>query len=119
MSRRGSTAAIGNSIPIRWDVRPATLPARGIDAVLQDGVACLRQGAAPTVACALMIVVVPERLGAGLSACALRAIAEVVCRHGLRDLVAPVRPTAKPRYPLVPMERYIRWRRDDGWAFDP
>jgi hypothetical protein len=44
---------------------------------------------------------------------------EVVRRHGLADLVAPVRPTLKHRYPLIPMERYIKWRRSDGRPFDP
>jgi GNAT superfamily N-acetyltransferase len=115
----GSPAAIGNSIPIRWDGDPATLPARGIDAALEDGVACLRQCAAPTVACALMIVVVPDRLGTGVSRIAVRAMAEVARRHGLFDLVAPVRATDKHRYPLIPKERYICWRREDGWPFDP
>jgi hypothetical protein len=115
----GSPVAVGNSIPFRWDGDPATLPTRGIDAVLEDGVACLREGAEPTAASALMIVVAPERLGKGSSGTAIRAMSEVVARHGLRDLVAPVRATAKHRYPLIPMERYVRWRRDDGWPFDP
>lgn len=115
----GSPAAIGNSIPIRWDGDPATLPTRGIDAVLEDGVDCLRQGAPPTAAAALTIVVVADRLGKGISGSAVRAMAEVARRHGLSDLVAPVRATDKHRYPLIPMQRYIRWRRDDGWSFDP
>jgi hypothetical protein len=34
-------------------------------------------------------------------------------------LIAPVRPSWKERYPLVPIERYAAWRRDDGWLFDP
>jgi hypothetical protein len=48
----GSLAAMGNCIPIRWDRDPQTLPDGGIDAVLQDGVACLREGATPTAASA-------------------------------------------------------------------
>jgi hypothetical protein len=114
-----SLAAMGNCIPIRWDGNPHTLPDGGIDAVLQDGVACLREDAVPTAASALMIVVSPGRLGHGISGSALRAMAEVVSRHGLADLVAPVRPTDKQRYPLIPMKRYIHWRRDDGLPFDP
>jgi hypothetical protein len=115
----GSLAAMGNSIPIRWDGEPATLPARGIDAVLEDGVACARQDAEPTAASALMIVVVPDRLGTGISQIAVRAMAQVAADHGLPDLVAPVRPTRKHRYPLTPIERYIAWRRGDGLPFDP
>jgi hypothetical protein len=117
--RTGSLAAVGNCIPMRWDGDAATLPDRGIDAVLEDGVACLRDGATATAASALMIVISPERLGTGLGAGAIRAMAEVVARQGLADLVAPVRPTGKHHYPLIPMEGYVSWRRDDGLPFDP
>jgi hypothetical protein len=114
-----SLAAVGNCIPIRWDGNAETLPDRGIDAVLEDGVTCLREGATPTAASALMIVVDRERLGQGLSPRALAAMAAVVAGNGLTDLVAPVRPTQKHHYPLVPMQRYMHWRRDDGLPFDP
>jgi hypothetical protein len=40
-------------------------------------------------------------------------------RHGLEALIAPVRPSLKERYPLVPVERYAGWRREDGLPFDP
>jgi hypothetical protein len=113
-----SLAAMGNCIPIRWDGNPQSLPEGGIDAVLRDGIACLREGALPTAASALMIVVRPERRGSGISGDAIGAMAEIVGRHGLADLVAPVRPTDKHRYPLIPMARYIHWRRSDGSPFD-
>jgi hypothetical protein len=106
-------------LPIRWDGRVETLPERGIDAVLEDGIACLPEGATPTAASALMIVVSPEWLGQGISPTAIRAMAEIVGRDGLNDLVAPVRATEKHRYPLIPMQRYIGWRRHDGAPFDP
>ena len=37
----------------------------------------------------------------------------------MRALIACVRPTWKERYPLVPIERYATWTRDDGLPFDP
>ena len=40
-------------------------------------------------------------------------------RHGLTRLIAPVRPSWKARYPLAPIERYVRWRREDGRLLDP
>jgi len=33
---------------------------------------------------------------------------------GLSSVIAPVRPTLKERYPLIAIERYMEWRRDDG-----
>ena len=44
---------------------------------------------------------------------------ELARRHGLGALIAPVRPSWKERYPLVPIERYAGWRRADGLLFDP
>jgi hypothetical protein len=40
-------------------------------------------------------------------------------RNGFGSLIAPVRPSGKERYPLVPIERYSTWRRPDGSLFDP
>src|SRR5262249_40303579 len=37
----------------------------------------------------------------------------------LGSVIAPVRPTWKERYPLIPIERYMHWRRPDGTHFDP
>ena len=49
----------------------------------------------------------------------LRGMRELAGRHALRQLVAPVRPSWKERYPLAPIERYITWRREDGQLLDP
>jgi len=70
---RGELTAIGNCLPIRWDGDTSTLPPRGIDAVLEDGVAAAVAGSRPSAVSALMIVVEPSQLGRGLSAaCGLR-----------------------------------------------
>src|SRR5262249_8203233 len=39
--------------------------------------------------------------------------------HGFTALIAPVRPSWKERYPLIPISRYAAWRRADGLLFDP
>jgi len=36
-----------------------------------------------------------------------------------RALIAYGRPTLKERYPLVPIDRYAAWTREDGLPFDP
>ncbi len=43
----------------------------------------------------------------------------VAQRNGLRHLIAPVRPSWKDRYPLTPIQNYVRWRRPDGQLLDP
>jgi hypothetical protein len=49
----------------------------------------------------------------------LAAMRRAAAARGFTDLVAPVRPSRKHLYPLTPIERYVRWRRDDGLLFDP
>ena len=66
------------------------------------------------------VIMVPRDVqGRGVSAAAVRAMGDIARRHGLHALIAPVRPSWKERYPLVPIERYARWRRPDGLLFDP
>jgi hypothetical protein len=63
---------------------------------------------------------IPKALqGQGLSSKALAGMIEIARRHGLPNLIAPVRPSWKERYPLTPIERYAAWRREDGLLFDP
>jgi GNAT superfamily N-acetyltransferase len=68
---------------------------------------------------ALAISVHPQQQGRGLAARMLEAFRDAARAAGLRDLIAPVRPTWKERYPLIPIERYQEWRREDGTHFDP
>jgi GNAT superfamily N-acetyltransferase len=115
---RGRAVAGGYTIPFVWDGRSATLPS-GVRGVLARGVRERLRGRRPTALSALLAVVDPRRQGRGLSRAVIRAMATLARRHGLRALVAPVRPTLKHRYPLTPMERYVRWRRPDGAPVDP
>jgi hypothetical protein len=90
--RSGQIIGRGRTIPFRWDGTLEGLPA-GIDAV---GLQAVTEPGPP-----------------------IRAMAGVAGRHGLAPLVAPVRPSWKDRYPLIPIERYARWQRPDGLPFDP
>lgn len=110
--------AYGNSIPFVWDGHYESLRDDGWDWVLQAGFDALDRGAAPTAASALSISIPPQNQGLGLSKIMVQAMRDIVRRHGLTDLVAPVRPNLKPRYPLTPIERYIQWTTDDGAPFD-
>jgi GNAT superfamily N-acetyltransferase len=73
----------------------------------------------PDVLSALVAVVDRRRQGEGLSTILVRAMVDLARRHGFPALIAPVRPTWKDRYPLIPMERFVSWKRGDGLPFDP
>jgi hypothetical protein len=103
-----------HSVPVRWDGSLPDLPA-GIDGAIARA---FDEGGGD-VLCALLVAVPQAARGRGLSTLALRAMLELAARHGLAALIAPVRPSWKDRYPLVPIERYCAWRRADGLLFDP
>jgi GNAT superfamily N-acetyltransferase len=101
-------------IPVRWDGTVEDLPA-GIDGAIARG---FDEGGAD-VLCALLIAVARRAQGRGVSRVALEAMADLGRSHGFPELIAPVRPSWKERYPLAPIERYAAWTRDDGLPFDP
>jgi len=106
--------ARARSMPVRWDGTVEDLPA-GIDGAIARG---FDEGDA-NVLCALVIMIPRDLQSRGLSAAAVKAMSGIARRHGLGSLIAPVRPSWKERYPLVPIERYAAWRRPDGLLFDP
>lgn len=107
--------AEAHSVPMPWNGSDADLPA-GWDEAFTRAFEDERQ---PSVLCALAIATLPERRGERLSTRMIDVLRQAARAHALRELVAPVRPTLKARYPLIPIEQYTRWRRADGTHFDP
>ena len=105
--------AESNAVPVPFG--PADLPDEGWDAALAQAFA----GRPPRAVSAIAIVIGVEQRGRGLSKTMLDGMRKAVAARGLEDLVAPVRPSLKHRYPLTPIERYVEWRREDGRLFDP
>ena len=109
----------GHCLPFRWDEPMTALPDTGWDFALERGVHDHEAGHSPNIVSAIQIVVRSDLAGTGLSSVALGAMRDLVAAKGITDLVAPVRPNGKARYPLTPMERYVTWRRPDGLFLDP
>jgi GNAT superfamily N-acetyltransferase len=104
-----------HSVPMPWDGTGVDLPS-GWD----EGFArAFETDRPPTALCALAISVRPDRQGEQLSSRMIGAMRSAGRDRGLSALLAPVRPTLKQRYPLIPIERYVTWRRADGAHFDP
>ena len=60
-----------------------------------------------------------RRAGAGALKRVITAVRDRAVAGGLPQVIAPVRPTLKVRYPLTPIETFMTWTRDDGLPLDP
>jgi GNAT superfamily N-acetyltransferase len=107
--------AEAHAVPVAWDGSLHDLPS-GWDEAFVRGMTSERE---PTVLSALAISVSPDRQGQGVSQRMVQAFRDTARAARLTAVIAPVRPTLKERYPLIPIEDYIAWRRDDGSHFDP
>ena len=114
----GEVAGYGNSVPFHW-AEGDELPDDGWDAVLRDGAADSQGSRLANALSALSIAVAPQYRGSDLADQLLEAMKAAARENGLRALVAPVRPTRKPDYPLQSFEDYCAWRTPAGEPFDP
>jgi GNAT superfamily N-acetyltransferase len=99
------------TLPVRWDGIPEQ---RGLDWAMSNGVV-----GEPTTLCAVVAAVLPPYRGTGVASEILARMSGLAKAHGLDRLIAPVRPTWKERYPLTPIDKYVLWRREDGYHYDP
>ncbi|GGT34896.1 N-acetyltransferase [Streptomyces purpureus] len=96
------------------------LPATGWDQVLLWAFSDLRHGRIPDTVSAIEVAVDEGVQGTGLSARMLAAMRDNARALGFREVVAPVRPSAKHREPGTSIEEYaFRTRPEDGLPYDP
>lgn len=110
--------AVGNSIPIFWDGTIEGLPS-GWEGAFEKGAIGYEKRIKPNALSALAIVVDPKFLGKGLSSIVIKAVKDTAKKNGLNNFIVPLRPSLKSRYPLIPIEKYIEWKNEDGLPFDP
>ena len=114
----GPVVAYGNSIPLAWNGTADDLPG-GWDDGLVRGAPGAVEGVGPDTLCALQATVSGRSHGRGLGTAIVQTMRRLALKAGFEALIAPVRPSDKARYPLVPIERYVTWTRDDGMLLDP
>jgi GNAT superfamily N-acetyltransferase len=108
--------AEAHAVPLPWNGTSADLPS-GWDEGFVRGMTSDREH---TALMAIAISVSPGQQGRQLSSRMIQTFVDNARAAGLsKGVIAPVRPTWKERYPLIPIEEYMLWRRDDGSHFDP
>lgn len=115
----GAVVAGGNAIPLFWDGTCEGLPPCGLDGTFERAVQGLADGVKPNTLCAVQASVDKSQRGKQLSGTILNGMREIAARQGLAEMIAPVRPTLKPSYPLTPMAQYVTWTDAAGLMFDP
>ncbi|MDT5034855.1 MAG: hypothetical protein QOE03_40, partial [Micromonosporaceae bacterium] len=114
----GALLGAGLSLPLYWDGTVNGLPAGWDDAITASaGVGA--SGVAANAVCALSITTAEGRKGHDDAARIVAGIKEAARDAGMKDVIIPVRPVLKTRYPLVPMADYLTWLTEDGQIFDP
>jgi hypothetical protein len=112
--------AKGYCVPFTWPENPAeSLPEAGWDEVILTSSMDRLAGRKGNLVSALEISIRRDLRGAGLSGVMLNAMRGNAASLGFADLVAPVRPNAKHRYPQVSIQEYANQRGDDGLPLDP
>jgi hypothetical protein len=114
----GKLVSFANCFPLRWDSPLDDLPEGGLEWALPEAVRQAEAGMKPNLLCAFQIVVHPTLLNHGLSYRTVTTMIETARTAGLSCLIAPVRPNRKERYPAMPFEEYIAWKREDGLPVD-
>jgi len=114
----GRVMAGGWGVALSWDGNPADLP-DGYDGALVRAVEGHEAGVPVNTLCLMAIAVSDKEKRRGLAGTVIVALRERGAEQRLVHVIAPVRPTLKPRYPLATMERFATWRRPDGQHLDP
>ncbi|MBA3782108.1 MAG: GNAT family N-acetyltransferase [Nocardioides sp.] len=118
VSEDGQPAATGWGVPILWADDVADLPHSFAD-ILRVAVEAHESGADTNAFVICGGVVHPELKRTGTATELVRALIQTGQDHGMTRVLAPLRPTRKHLYPLISIEEYASWVRDDGLRFDP
>jgi GNAT superfamily N-acetyltransferase len=111
-------AAMGQSVPLRWDGALDDLPEQGWDWALQKAVEDYEAGREPNIQCAIQVAIHPAYRGRGLSIPMVEAMRAIGKSNGFKNLIAPVRPSQKAEYPLSNIDQYVKWTDASGSPFD-
>lgn len=110
--------AIINTVPMHFEKSINELPDEGWDWSVKKSISDYKDKIKPNILMGVQIVVNRKHQGKGLSFLAVREMYNLAGKKGFNKLILPVRPSDKHKYPLIPMENYIKWKNENGLHFD-
>lgn len=113
----GVLVLAANVVPFHWDGHEETFP-KGTHDVMQLAMRQFDEEMCPNMIACVSAVIEPTMMGRGLSKQIIQSVMHLAATKNI-GLVIPVRPILKHLYPLVAMQDYVTWKRDDGKVYDP
>ncbi|MCD4772265.1 MAG: hypothetical protein K8R41_02640 [Bacteroidales bacterium] len=110
---------VGNFIPLNWQKPFDELPDAGFDWAIEKANADFENGLKSNTLVGLQILINNKYQGHGISYEMLQIMKDIAKSNGLDNVALPIRPTLKHKYPLIPIDDYIKWQREDGLPYDP
>lgn len=116
--------AVGNCAPVSYlsesvvgETEPfADLPDTGWSWAIRSAI---ESDLEPNVLCALSATVNPNFRRRGLARKVLEHFKKIAADRSFQYLIAPVRPSLKHLYPLIPIADYVQWSHPGRPCFDP
>lgn len=105
-------------VPLAWDGSIGDLPGGYTDA-LARAVTQYETGVAANTFVLMAAAVRADEQGKGLAGQIVAAVRDRAVGSGLPQVIAPLRPTSKTRYPLTDIATFMTWTRSDGLPLDP
>jgi len=119
LKSKGEILGIGNSIPLFWNKDFNQLPERGWDWALKKCIEDKNKEIKPNTLCGLQIAVAKDHQNKGVSTLLLKEMVNTAKEYDYKNVIIPIRPSLKSKYPLTDMNNYINWKREDGLPYDP
>jgi GNAT superfamily N-acetyltransferase len=107
-----------HGIPLKWVGALEDLP-DGWDSAMEKGFRDKEEGLRSSALVGLSLVIHPDHQGKNLSRMLLSTMKDLAQRKEIGDVLVPVRPMMKNKYPKMPMGDYLSKLMRDGLPFDP
>ncbi|ADB35216.1 hypothetical protein Kfla_6213 [Kribbella flavida DSM 17836] len=105
-------------VALAWDGTVADLPGGYTDS-LARAVTQYERGVVPNTFVLMAAAVRTDEQAKGRAGQLITAVRDRAVAAGLTQVIAPVRPTLKSRYPLTDIATFMTWIRADGLPLDP
>lgn len=112
----GELAGVGNCVPLWEKESIEDLPDEGWRWAIKSSLK--NESGKPKYVSAISATVAKGFRGKKISQRILSEFKRLAQESGAEALIAPVRPSLKSKYPLIPLKEYVEWRRPDGSRYD-